>query len=750
MSTLMPVHCRRSSTDSPPKARLSGNTPSLSERIAALQRRNASGPAGTSSPSSAGASSSSTPAAGAGAGTAGAASGSSSLLAPPGSASSAVKDRIARLQSKGDGETPLLPRSSFGAPAPNPEVSSHAVRQFPGAALSASHGATLRPQMTGGAWLNGMPANTSGAPLRPQMTGGMWGNQYYGAHAAVPLPRRGPSPTTPTRQQSQPIIHGGRDDAFAELDREAAEAAREREPSSGSSGSVQEGKLPSLPSAPEGSPPAPSSPRSTVPTSSASSTTTLPNLPEAPSDPPLVKVEPSPESLATAPNGQRREIEIGIRAPEDAEAQRKLEQLVSAADNIHIQPPEPASPSAASSGSQRTQQQFDRDPTLNNPLFQDITDDDDRLVAGDGFGTLTVLKRSRTGSSSVSDGLHGVGRAAVDALLDGSDDDEAPASPSGSPRRAGKDNAAAGVGARNALGSPVSPTSPDTRRGAGPGRKSGGSVSSATTHRSANRNGISHVDQLYANGETPASLPFGSPVRSGSSGYKDSPLMQSPVQGNYANGSGSAGGSGMVPSSSSSSSGFRIPGSDSMDSGVTVTSSSTKTLQDSSFASYSSSSHDRNLGGGALRRGSAASGDTFDSGSGSPTVSRRSGSVASIGRSGAGATRRSATMPVDPILEGEGSTVQGAPGSSGDHHGRDGSGGSGPGGAAGASAAGSGGTSANAAAARAREAIALARSKSQGGRLARPPPPGRTLTAAELDASDDDYEPGWASIISRK
>ncbi|CEH18780.1 hypothetical protein CBOM_05490 [Ceraceosorus bombacis] len=46
---------------------------------------------------------------------------------------------------------------------------------------------------------------------------------------------------------------------------------------------------------------------------------------------------------------------------------------------------------------------------------------------------------------------------------------------------------------------------------------------------------------------------------------------------------------------------------------------------------------------------------------------------------------------------------------------------------------------------RARDAINLGRSKSQ---KLRRPPPGVMLTAADLDASDDEYEPGWASVIS--
>ncbi|GAC99291.1 hypothetical protein PHSY_006892 [Pseudozyma hubeiensis SY62] len=47
----------------------------------------------------------------------------------------------------------------------------------------------------------------------------------------------------------------------------------------------------------------------------------------------------------------------------------------------------------------------------------------------------------------------------------------------------------------------------------------------------------------------------------------------------------------------------------------------------------------------------------------------------------------------------------------------------------------------------ARKAVAMGRTKSQSQRLRRPPP-GTMLSAADLDASDDEYEPGWASVTS--
>ncbi len=48
---------------------------------------------------------------------------------------------------------------------------------------------------------------------------------------------------------------------------------------------------------------------------------------------------------------------------------------------------------------------------------------------------------------------------------------------------------------------------------------------------------------------------------------------------------------------------------------------------------------------------------------------------------------------------------------------------------------------------KARQAVEMGRTKSQSQRLRRPPP-GTVLSAADLDASDDEYEPGWASVTA--
>lgn len=146
----------------------------LSERIAALQRKASDSQHRTASPHMVRASSAN--------------SSSSSATSPAWAPSStrfsqppqAVKDRIARFQpSAADlSERPLVPRSSFGAPAPNPDNSGRVLRPYPGASIpgggSGNWGeGVLRPQMTGSAWLG-----TGGGPrspgLKPQMTGPNW------------------------------------------------------------------------------------------------------------------------------------------------------------------------------------------------------------------------------------------------------------------------------------------------------------------------------------------------------------------------------------------------------------------------------------------------------------------------------------------------------------------------------------------------------------------------------------------------
>lgn len=124
----------------------------------------------------------------------------------------AVRDRIARFQQSasenGAVERPLIPRSSFGAPAPNPDNDRLRVhRPYPGN--------MLRPQMTGGSvmWDASRRGSGSGAAsLKPQLTGPTWTSGGGGGSL------------TSRRQASTPessVIGGGGGavhDAFADLD----------------------------------------------------------------------------------------------------------------------------------------------------------------------------------------------------------------------------------------------------------------------------------------------------------------------------------------------------------------------------------------------------------------------------------------------------------------------------------------------------------------------------------------------------
>lgn len=137
-----------------------------------------------------------------------------------------MRDRIAKFQSSD--EKPVMPRSSFGSPAPNPEIR-NARRQFPGASAGKGTGAwgegVLRPQMTGGVWLGagagGGWGDPGSAPLRPQMTGGAFlGNgaprsSNFGASRLQ-------------RGASDNIVHGTGRDAFAELDDDLVLTGRNR------------------------------------------------------------------------------------------------------------------------------------------------------------------------------------------------------------------------------------------------------------------------------------------------------------------------------------------------------------------------------------------------------------------------------------------------------------------------------------------------------------------------------------------
>lgn len=140
-----------------------------------------------------------------------------------------VKDRIAKFQTIE--AKPLIPKSSFGSPAPmHGERNQNALRPYPGANAAGSGSGSwgegvLRPQATGGAWGPGAWQGSdtfagAGANVRPQMTGNAW----LGVGGSSPSHGRGKSPGPGPR----PISPGGsmsrsplkQRDAFLELDEE--------------------------------------------------------------------------------------------------------------------------------------------------------------------------------------------------------------------------------------------------------------------------------------------------------------------------------------------------------------------------------------------------------------------------------------------------------------------------------------------------------------------------------------------------
>ncbi|SJX60604.1 uncharacterized protein SRS1_11833 [Sporisorium reilianum f. sp. reilianum] len=189
---------------------------SLSERIAALQRKtsNTARSANLSPPGTAGST-----------GSGRLSPGESPSRSPSGgSGFNAVRERIAKFQSSD--ERPVMPRSSFGSPAPNPEIR-NARSNFPGAGAGKGTGAwgegVLRPQMTGGVWLGAGAGGGWGDPgsIRPQMTGGAFlGNgaprtSSFGA-------------SRPQRGVSDNVVHGAGRDAFADLDDDLVLTGRNR------------------------------------------------------------------------------------------------------------------------------------------------------------------------------------------------------------------------------------------------------------------------------------------------------------------------------------------------------------------------------------------------------------------------------------------------------------------------------------------------------------------------------------------
>ncbi|PWN54023.1 hypothetical protein IE53DRAFT_60300 [Violaceomyces palustris] len=297
----------------------------LSERIAALQRK-------TSNPTSS-RSAGLSPHSG---------SSSSGRLSPgdspsrPNTGSSAVRDRIARFQND---DKPLVPRSSFGAPTPNPEMGISGRRQYLGVSSGKGTGAwgenVLRPQLTGGTWLApGSPGSWGdSSSIRPQMTGTGYLNGSR-RQASLGLPGQMPRGASPDG------IRGSGKNAFDELDEESAvpavrglrSSSLDVSPSGVTSASSG---LPDLPDAPrtEVNPSAVAAARAEGGDSDAIDTkppAEIPQFPAPPSSVPRTPVKASGWQANSNGVTSPGSVEIGIHgaSPQDVEAlRRKAEQM---------------------------------------------------------------------------------------------------------------------------------------------------------------------------------------------------------------------------------------------------------------------------------------------------------------------------------------------------------------------------------------------------------------------------------------
>ncbi|KAN0061961.1 hypothetical protein ACQY0O_005956 [Thecaphora frezii] len=250
-----------------------------------------------------------------------------------------VRDRIAKFQ--GTDDRPLIPRSSFGVGAPNPELIGGMRRGYLGTSAKGSGAwgeGVLRPQMTGGVWLGGGSGGGWGdpttAPMRPQLTGGAFLN------GGGRTPSFGLGSSRMQRGASSEIVHGSGRDAFADLGPDIILTGRNK------------------PESPESSPTKTGSPSGSLSPSSNARKDGLPELP----DPPATDIDPTkvqqpardglpatdvqfiipefpttpsaaPETPKKSGNGQLPQaqstpdtsIEIGVhgRSPEDVEKLRK-------------------------------------------------------------------------------------------------------------------------------------------------------------------------------------------------------------------------------------------------------------------------------------------------------------------------------------------------------------------------------------------------------------------------------------------
>ncbi|SNX81887.1 uncharacterized protein MEPE_00592 [Melanopsichium pennsylvanicum] len=296
---------------------------SLSERIAALQRKtsnsarsNKLSPPGTASSASGRLSPGESP----------------SRSPSGGSGINAVRDRIAKFQSSD--EKPVMPRSSFGSPAPNPEIR-NARRQFPGTSAGKGTGAwgegVLRPQRTGGVWLGAGAGGGWGEPgsasLRPQMTGGAFLGNGAPRSSSYGVQRM-------QRGASDNIVHGTGRDAFADLDDDLILTGRNRpEPPPAEDGNPSKEELASSVGTSNGAealPKLPDTPTTEIDLEKIHATSGLPQapgvsaipeFPEAPSSTPKpsVRINNAFEGTEATPDTS---IEIGIHGRSADEVER--------------------------------------------------------------------------------------------------------------------------------------------------------------------------------------------------------------------------------------------------------------------------------------------------------------------------------------------------------------------------------------------------------------------------------------------
>ncbi|EPQ26461.1 uncharacterized protein PFL1_06109 [Pseudozyma flocculosa PF-1] len=635
----------------------------LSERIAALQRKTSNpvpSRSGGLSPGSSHGSSSGRLSPG----------DSPSRMGSNGS-SNAVRDRIAKFQ--GNDERPLVPRSSFGVGAPNPELLGGARRGYPGSASKGSGAwgeGVLRPQMTGGVWLGGGSGGGWGdpatAPMRPQLTGGAFLN------SGGRIPSFGSSSGRMQRGASSDAMPGSGRDAFADLDpdivltgrnRPESEEAKPLEsglPSHQPVSPTAEGKdgLPQLPDPPatDIDPARARQAREGLPATDGS----FPTIPEFPTTPSAVPETPRKSSngqLGVAHGTPDTSIEIGVhgRSPEDVEKlRRKAKDLELEEKPLSADPEEPwvLQPSSLGPGGE-----------VPKPL-------DPSEVAAASSST-------PGGTSDTEPWVQGYGKpdAEADALAASSGPviPADPRAPGDLPQRAQVERTSSGK---------VDPADPNAHKvmGAGllvPHDEVAEAKAEQSGARASQDNGLAGIGASMISGSgsgSAASNENGASLASGPERLPNPPSADSKSTGN-GNGIGNGAASTSVAAADSSASNLASPA---FGSPTNERPSTPGTPQNGSITATNS----------------AAATPTQSSFTASPTTSRLLSPA-----------ERARQAVAEARSKG--------------------------------SASGGNGTASS----------SSSSGKGSSQRLRRPPP-GTVLSAADLDASDDDYEPGWASVIS--